>query len=276
MEELADLWQLAEQLVAERRPGLRRPGGRPDRLPGLERIHGSRDPELLFRSDRASTRETPMNNSIRGGLVTALTAGALLILPMSNGRVTRAVSRTAGAHVERSEDALRAAAEGILAHGRRVRLHPAGPEDHGQQHHDRRRPQGRRRPLVHRRPRSAPGPQRPDHRGADLDELHPRAVGPLLPQLHGLHHPRADEPDHRRDRHAGRHGHGRDLHRHRPRPRDVQVRQGGSGRLRRHGHDHPRHLRDPQHGGHPGQELLSPTSSRTSCPTARRSPRPGT
>ena len=34
-----------------------------------------------------------MNNSLRGGLVTALTAGALLILPMSNGRVTRAVSR---------------------------------------------------------------------------------------------------------------------------------------------------------------------------------------
>jgi len=36
-----------------------------------------------------------MKNSLRGGLVTALTAGALLILPMSNGRVTRAVSRTA-------------------------------------------------------------------------------------------------------------------------------------------------------------------------------------
>ena len=38
-----------------------------------------------------------MNNTLRGGLVTAMTAGALLILPMSNGRVTRAVSRTAAA-----------------------------------------------------------------------------------------------------------------------------------------------------------------------------------
>ena len=34
-----------------------------------------------------------MNNSLRGKLVTAMTAGALLVLPMSNGRVTRAVSR---------------------------------------------------------------------------------------------------------------------------------------------------------------------------------------
>jgi hypothetical protein len=42
-----------------------------------------------------------MKNSLRGGLVTALTAGALLILPMSNGRVTRAVSRTAA---EQSND----------------------------------------------------------------------------------------------------------------------------------------------------------------------------
>ena len=42
-----------------------------------------------------------MNNSLRGGLVTAMTAGALLILPMSNGRVTRAVSRTAA---EQSND----------------------------------------------------------------------------------------------------------------------------------------------------------------------------
>jgi hypothetical protein len=38
-----------------------------------------------------------MNNSLRGTLVTAMTAGALLILPMSNGRVTRAVSRTGAA-----------------------------------------------------------------------------------------------------------------------------------------------------------------------------------
>jgi OmcA/MtrC family decaheme c-type cytochrome len=38
-----------------------------------------------------------MNNSLRGGLVTAMTAGALLILPMSNGRVTRAVSRAGAA-----------------------------------------------------------------------------------------------------------------------------------------------------------------------------------
>lgn len=38
-----------------------------------------------------------MKNSLRGGLVTALTAGALLILPMSNGRVTRAVSRAGAA-----------------------------------------------------------------------------------------------------------------------------------------------------------------------------------
>ena len=42
-----------------------------------------------------------MNNSLRGELVTAMTAGALLILPMSNGRVTRAVTRTAA---EQSND----------------------------------------------------------------------------------------------------------------------------------------------------------------------------
>jgi OmcA/MtrC family decaheme c-type cytochrome len=34
-------------------------------------------------------------NSLRGGLITAMTAGALVILPMSNGRLTRIVSRTA-------------------------------------------------------------------------------------------------------------------------------------------------------------------------------------
>ena len=38
-----------------------------------------------------------MNISLRGKLVTAMTAGALLILPMSNGRVTRAVSRAGAA-----------------------------------------------------------------------------------------------------------------------------------------------------------------------------------
>src|SRR5450631_3958201 len=36
-----------------------------------------------------------MNKSLRGGLATAMAAGALVILPMSNGRVTHVVSRAA-------------------------------------------------------------------------------------------------------------------------------------------------------------------------------------
>ena len=75
--------------------------------------------------------------STRGGLVTMLAAGALLVLPMSNTRVTRIVS--AGRLLELgSEGALQRPRERVLALDRRVRLRPARARDHGQQHHLRR------------------------------------------------------------------------------------------------------------------------------------------
>ena len=256
--------------LPEGRSRLRRPGGRPERLPGLERIHGSRDPELLFRSDRTSTRETPMNNSLRGGLVTAMTAGALLIFPMSNGRVTRAVSRAARRAIERSEDALRAAAEGILAHGRRVRLHPAGPEHHGQQHHDQRRPPPGRGHHLHGRPRPAARSERPDHRrarwrstwfspGGTRDSASTPPIPPDrepeqpgLPSKASLSTQAAADAQKSATRPQRRH-----LERRRPRPLHLHVRDRPAGRLRQDEHDDARDLRDAQHARrHPGQELL--------------------
>ena len=220
--------------------------------------------------------------SLKSGLVTAMTAGVLVILPMTNGRVTRVVSRGDAVanpktlYAPQAKEFWLSADEfGYVRPGFNITVNSITID-------------ADRHPVVDvsftddlDQPLDRAGKITP---GAAVDQHGPRLVGCRATAIHVLHHPRPDEPDHPGVGHAGRrrrsevveHPNGGtwndiDLgHAH------LHVRDRASRRLRRDGHDHARHLRDPQHDRHRGrfqQELLR--QRRAGLPARRRRGHPG-
>ena len=104
--------------------------------------------------------------------------------------------------------------------------------------------------------------------GSALDQPGPRLVGRRSAALHGVHHARADEPDHRRLGDAGRRGLGRDVDGPGDRPLDYRFKTVLPGGLRRHEDAHAGDLRHAQHVATSSARTTTTTSSTTSGPTA--------
>ena len=167
-------------------------------------------------------------NSPRSGLVTMLATSALVILPLTNPRLTRIVGPRGFSNQDpaaiyaphQKEFWLTADEIGYIRPGLKITVNSITIGDDRKAVVDLSYADDPVSPST----ATARSPRGRSRRASSSRGGTPRrATTRPTP-------PRADEPDHRRDRHAGRHGHGRDLHGHRPRPRDVQV-QDGSGRL---------------------------------------------
>ena len=129
---------------------------------------------------------------LRGGLVTALMAGSLVVMPTSNPRSTRAVTRDGTLDPKaiytptEKEFWLTADDLGYIRPGFNITVNSVTiPAD--------RRPDSGL--FVHGRLRPAARPQRQGHAGHALDQPGAGVVGPGFPALHLVHDARPDGPE---------------------------------------------------------------------------------
>ena len=168
----------------------------------------------------ARARKGHAMKSLRGGLVTMLAAGALVVLPTVNPRSTRVVSRPGPpdpkALYSRTEKEFWLSADefGYVRPGFNITVNSI-TIDCG--------PSSGRGCLLHRRSRPAARSSRKDHAGPAVDQLRAGLVGRRGAPIHLVHHARPDQPDHERLGHAGGGRFRRDVGGRGSRARDLHV-----------------------------------------------------